>query len=83
MSQLQRAEASQFPRSGSESLTPQELQIAGIIVAYSIMYDCSLSDSVDDYEDYPNGVSAGLDPETAARIKAHLGCDLDDGRGDY
>jgi hypothetical protein len=70
MSQLQRAEASQIPNGGSGSLTPHELQIVGSIVAYSIMYGCSLSTAADDY---------GLDPETATKIREHLG--LDDGQG--
>lgn len=59
------------------------LIIAGECVAYSMMYGCSLTAAVDDYECYPNGVSAGLDPETDHAVRKHLGLDLDDGRGDY
>ena len=59
------------------------LAIAGECVAYSIMYGCSLSNAVDDYECYPGGVSTGLDPDTDLAVRTHLGLDTDDGRGDY
>jgi len=59
------------------------LTIAGECVAYSIMYGCSLSAAVDDYECYPNGVSTGLDPEIDHAVRKHLGLDLDNGRLDY